>query len=302
MNFARILGAWLGRKGRDCQELESPGIMAYYWSGGEPTPHRVRSLGAEQAVVETPDRWYPGTVLTMTLETANGSGASPGHNTAVRCRVCEQDKDAVRVSFVFLNSEERRSMRQFVDGIRSLNGTEAAGEVSATQPASEGVNRVGSEAGNSLIEFALILPMLFLLIVNTVNFGSFIYAWITVAAAARGAAQYSVLGGAAVGAPQPPTAAQIATVVTNDLSSLPNAASATVRVCTKFNTEAAVCTGTGSGTIPTDPEPGTYVLGSVDITYTYQPLIPAFSFPALSIYATLPPTTIRRQTVMRMLQ
>ncbi len=36
-------------------------------------------------------------------------------------------------------------------------------------------------AGQSLVEFALVLPLLFLLIVNAINFGGFFYAWITVA-------------------------------------------------------------------------------------------------------------------------
>ena len=50
-----------------------------------------------------------------------------------------------------------------------------------------------NERGHSLIEFALILPLLFLLIVNVVNFGSFLYAAITVANAARAGAEYAMI-------------------------------------------------------------------------------------------------------------
>src|SRR4051794_26574796 len=45
-------------------------------------------------------------------------------------------------------------------------------------------------AGQSLVECALVIPLLLLLIVNVVNFGAFLYAWITVANAARTGAQY----------------------------------------------------------------------------------------------------------------
>ncbi len=45
--------------------------------------------------------------------------------------------------------------------------------------------RARASKGHSLVEFSLILPFLFLLIVNVVNFGGMLYAWVTVANAAR---------------------------------------------------------------------------------------------------------------------
>ena len=53
---------------------------------------------------------------------------------------------------------------------------------------------------------------------------------------------------------------------------------------------------------PADPEPATYILTTVDVTYTFQPPIPLWNFAKLGISATLPPTTIHRRAVMRMLQ
>ena len=168
-----------------------------------------------------------------------------------------------------------------------------------------------SERGQSLIEFALLLPLIFLLIVNVVNFGSYLYAAITVANAARAGAEYAMIGGAMASSPGSPTNAQVAAVVTNDIASLPNASSLQVRVC-KSNNGVETCTcmvGTcpGMAGTPTDPEnsgaaAALYVLAAVDASYTYQPLIPLWSFPGLGITATLPPTTIRRKGVMRMMQ
>jgi Flp pilus assembly protein TadG len=168
-----------------------------------------------------------------------------------------------------------------------------------------------TQRGQSLIEFALILPLVFLLIVNTVNFGSFLYAGITVANAARAGAEYAIFGGAMATSPGTPTNAQVAAVVTSDIASLPNRNSLQVRVC-KSNNGVVTCVCqvgacTGMGTTPADPEntggaTALYVLATVDATYTYQPLIPLWSFPGLSIRATLPPTTIHRKAVMRMMQ
>lgn len=156
-------------------------------------------------------------------------------------------------------------------------------------------------SGQALVEFILIFPLVFVLIVNTINFGAFFFAWITVANAARTGSQYWARGNAAVGTPTAATAAQVTSVVTTDISSLLNRASLVVRAC-RNNNGSVTCSGAGSGTPPADPEASNYISTSVDVTYTYQPPVPLFSFPAVGVYVTLPPTKIHRQAVMRMLQ
>jgi len=162
--------------------------------------------------------------------------------------------------------------------------------------------RLRDAEGGALVELALVIPFLFLLILNTVNLGACFYACIAVADAARAGAQYTVYNGtAAVGSPTRPTAAQVASMVKGDMAGLPNQSSIEVRVCTN-NNSSQTCSGTGSGTVPTDPEPSNFVLASVDVTYTYVPVISAFDFPALGVHLTLPPTAIHRQAIMRMIQ
>ncbi len=157
------------------------------------------------------------------------------------------------------------------------------------------------DRGQALTEFILVLPLVLLLVVNTVNFGAFFFAWITVANASRAGAQYWALGDAGTGAPASPTAGQVTALITTDISSLLNRASLSVRTCTNNNGTVS-CTGTGSYTPPSDPESPNYVLASVDVTYTYQPPIPLWNFPGVSVYATLPSTTVHRRTIMRRLQ
>src|SRR5689334_20712158 len=64
-------------------------------------------------------------------------------------------------------------------------GTRGGRKVSGRTPRGERAMRrmIGGESrrGASLVELALILPLLFLLIVNAVNFGAFLHAVITVA-------------------------------------------------------------------------------------------------------------------------
>jgi Flp pilus assembly protein TadG len=159
--------------------------------------------------------------------------------------------------------------------------------------------------GQALVEFILIFPLLFLLIVNVMNFGLFIYEWITVANAARAGAQYWITGRATVYSPSTPIESQVVSVITTDMSSLPNNGSLEVEACTNNDTSGTpsiTCQGSSMGaTPPADPEHASYASATVDVKYTYQPLIPLWSFPSLNIYATLPSTTIHRQAVMRVM-
>jgi Flp pilus assembly protein TadG len=162
------------------------------------------------------------------------------------------------------------------------------------------IRRLKQDPGQALIEYILVLPMVFLLIVNTVNFGGFFYAWITVTNAARAGADYAVLGASSVGAPGVPTGAKVLSMITTDVSSLPNAASLVVNVCQTNNGTTKTLAGTCSS-IAADPEPTNFVLTSVDVTYTYKPFVAVFSFPKLGVYLTLPATSIRKVAVMRVI-
>src|SRR5512144_2521421 len=94
-------------------------------------------------------------------------------------------------------------------------------------------DRRPSLRGQALVEFALLLPLLFLLIVNVVNFGAMLYAFITVANAARTGAQYYTIGGAMVHSPGQPAASLVPPVIAQDLASLPNKAGAVIQVCNR---------------------------------------------------------------------
>ena len=52
------------------------------------------------------------------------------------------------------------------------------------------------ESGQSLIETALILPLLLLLAFNAINFGYFFFVALNITSAPRSGVQYAILGGA----------------------------------------------------------------------------------------------------------
>ena len=266
-----------------------PEIVVYYWDGSAPEGRRIHDISQSGAYICTPERWYLGTIVRLILQrnpkAMKQDGAAVSTDSiCIPARVTRHGSDGVAVEFVFRNEEEEESLRTFLAAIPA-------------QPAGNAPSkRTSRRKGQALVEFALLVPLVFLLAVNALNFGGFLFAWITVANAARAGAEYMGMSSASPGAPAPATLAQITTLVTNDVSSLLNRSSLVVAICTNATAAANGCTTLF------DPEAPAYTLATVDVTYTYKPFIPLFSFPKLGISATLPATTIHRKAVVRMLQ
>jgi Flp pilus assembly protein TadG len=257
-----------------------PTLVVHYWDGSAPEGRGLRDISYSGAYVYTPERWYPGTIIRIVLQgcrASSGPGGRAGStvSTCVPARVVRHGADGVAVEFAFRNRGEQDDFRSFLAAIE---------------------NPPPDNKGQALAEFALLVPLVFLLAVNAINFAGFIFAWITVANAARAGAQYMVMSSASPGSPAAATNTQITSLVTSDVTSLPNRSSIVVATCTNATAAANSCTTLY------DPEAPNYTLATVDVTYTYKPYIPLFSFPSRGISATLPSTTIHRKAVMRMLQ
>ncbi|MCU1328367.1 MAG: hypothetical protein JWN34_3737 [Bryobacterales bacterium] len=141
--------------------------------------------------------------------------------------------------------------------------------------------------GSALVESALLLPLLLVMMMNTMNFSTFVFGWITVANAARAAAEYKVYNGIVVGANGPaPANASVQTMAQNDATSLP--AGVTVTVCSSFKRSASCAPNQD------DSEPDQYTSWTVDVAWSYTPV-----FTPLSLISA---QTIHRTVVMRSMQ
>jgi Flp pilus assembly protein TadG len=214
---------------------------------------------------------------------------NPVSSITLPCRVVRHGEDGIGFNFVFQREEERKALRRFMRNTARLG---------------EG----GVEQGQALVEFALTVPLLFLLIVNVLNFGGWLYGWIAVANAARAGANYAAIGASSVSYPREAMATDVVTLTQNETGALPNwtTSNPTVTVCQNYNGTVNLLRSTSvcpAGVIApaTDPEGSAYTSLAIDVTYTYTPFIPLFQFPSLGIYATLPPSIIHRRTVMRIL-
>lgn len=169
--------------------------------------------------------------------------------------------------------------------------------------------RTGSAKGQALVEFAVVVPLLFLLIVLAINFSGLIDAWITVANATRATADYAILGADSAGSPVLATSSSLSSLITAELGSLPNASSA--HACVRKNNGGTYTTllETPSGACasysnpPSDSEvivsggSATYANVAVDITYTYNSIFSGSTF--LGLPLTVLPSTVHQRAVMR---
>jgi len=165
-----------------------------------------------------------------------------------------------------------------------------------------------SDRGTALIESALILPLLVVLMLNIVNFGMYLYAWVTLHNAARAVAEYQVYNGVVLGFPTAPSLSQMQCVLYQEVSSLPNRGMGNEGACTWSNVTLEICanangstTCQGNGTVfPISADSDSlYRIYAVRIGYTYQSLFSGGSSPYIILQ---PSTPIQATTYMRSME
>jgi len=141
-------------------------------------------------------------------------------------------------------------------------------------------------AGNSLVETAIMLPILLAIAFNAINLGYFWFVGLSLAAAPRLGVEYVSQGGAALATSSMPSTANVDALVFDNLSN-------TLRA-TSSNSATRVCSATSSGGVDStshisacdsygmsysfgantaDPEAPVFVLNRVDVAYTVTPII-----------------------------
>ena len=149
--------------------------------------------------------------------------------------------------------------------------------------------------GQSLVETALMIPVLLMLILNAVNFGYFLVVTQNLTSATRNGIEYAIQGSStlrnaslpAPGTLSSTTAATVSALIAQELGAFNKNNNLTVQVCAVGGSNASAdpsCTNGQSA----DPESANgFALVRVDVTYKFQPLIPAtpFSLAVLSIPA-----------------
>jgi uncharacterized membrane protein (UPF0127 family) len=99
---------WWSPDPRKAPRTPAPGLAAYYWNGSLPVAHGIRDVSSSGLYVVTEERWYPGTLVLMTMQ-RTGCGEELAERTiAVLSRAVRWGPDGVGLQFILPDEKDQR--------------------------------------------------------------------------------------------------------------------------------------------------------------------------------------------------
>ena len=113
---------WLFSKDRRRSERhKSLPLVAFYWDGSEAAPRSILDVSLNGVYLLTQQRWYPGTIVTMTLQRTQAAATDPERAIAVNAKVVRSGQDGVGLQFVPTHIQERaQSPRSSEENLRAI--------------------------------------------------------------------------------------------------------------------------------------------------------------------------------------
>jgi hypothetical protein len=104
----------------------SPRLAAYYWSGAAPQAHSVRDISSTGLYVVTEERWYPGTLVLMTLQRTDDGEEVTERSVAVLSRAVRWGEDGVGLQFILPKAQDprrgdgvdKKTLEKFLTGLK----------------------------------------------------------------------------------------------------------------------------------------------------------------------------------------
>jgi len=99
---------WWSPDPRKAPRIKEPGLAAYYWNGAAPVAHGVRDISSSGLYVVTEERWYPGTLVLMTLQRTDHGEEYAERSIAVQSRAVRWGPDGVGLQFILTDDHDLR--------------------------------------------------------------------------------------------------------------------------------------------------------------------------------------------------
>jgi hypothetical protein len=125
---SRWLELLSSRERRRAKRHESPNLVAHYWDGAAPSAHDIRDISSTGFYLMTEQRWYPGTVITMSLQKTDVADTDPDRSIMVNGKVVRLGTDGVGLALVMSEKHpasatqtfgpdgtDRKTFRRFLD-------------------------------------------------------------------------------------------------------------------------------------------------------------------------------------------
>jgi hypothetical protein len=100
---------WWSPDPRKAPRVKEPGLAAYYWNGASPMAHGIRDISSTGLYVVTEERWYPGTLVLMTLQRNDRGEECAERSISVQTRAVRWGPDGVGLQFVLADEKDSRN-------------------------------------------------------------------------------------------------------------------------------------------------------------------------------------------------
>lgn len=124
---------WLSSDRRRAPRQPLPGLVAYYWTGSAPRAYQIADISTTGFYLLTEERWYPGTMVLMTLQRTDSDGHNLEDSIAVQSLVVRWGSDGLGLAFVLLPAGEsletqrlrgadKKSLESFLARLKQTRG------------------------------------------------------------------------------------------------------------------------------------------------------------------------------------
>lgn len=112
------LERWWSPDPRKAPRIPASGLAAYYWTGAAPQARNVKDISSTGLYVVTEERWYPGTLVLMTLQRTDLGDETTEKSISVHSRAVRWGNDGVGLQFVMKSSlTPEQGRNALVDGV-----------------------------------------------------------------------------------------------------------------------------------------------------------------------------------------
>ncbi len=102
------LERWWSPDPRKAPRTPAPGLAAYFWNGSTPAAHGIRDISSSGLYLVTEERWYPGTLVLMTLQRTDCGEEVAERTIAVQSRAVRWGPDGIGLQFILPDDKDQR--------------------------------------------------------------------------------------------------------------------------------------------------------------------------------------------------
>ena len=152
---------WLARlferERRRSRRYPNPPVEAFYWDGGLSVPRKVSDISHHGLYIRTEDRWYPRTLIRVTLQRKSLDPQTEGESIMLLCRVVRTDEEGIGMAIVLAEEDKsdypislgsqatRKELNKFIE--RMLTGATTTPRTKAPSVSILGLGKTASQSG-----------------------------------------------------------------------------------------------------------------------------------------------------------